>query len=64
MVVRTMRWETIVGFLGKDIFKVLAPVRDDDFLGGCVVDTFLRLGEALTKRLSIPRGVSLGESFG
>jgi hypothetical protein len=56
-----MGGKAVMGFLRKDVFEVLAPVRDYDFLGGCIVDTFRRLREALTRRHYIPRGVPLGE---
>jgi hypothetical protein len=52
--------KAVMGLFRKDVFEVLAPVRDYDFLGGCVVDIFRRLGEALTRRHNIPRGVPLG----
>jgi hypothetical protein len=55
-----MGGKAVMGFLQEDIFEVFAPVRDYDFLGGCVVDTFRRLGEALTRRHNIPREVLLG----
>jgi hypothetical protein len=59
MVVRTVRWKTVMGPFREYIFEVLAPVWDYDFLGDYVVDVFRRLGEALTRRHRILRGVSL-----
>jgi hypothetical protein len=55
-----MGGKTVMGFFRKDVFEVFAPVRDYDFFGGCVVDTFRHLRGALTRRHSIPRGISLG----
>jgi hypothetical protein len=54
-----MGWKTVMGLFRKYVFEVLAPVWDYDFLGGRVVDVLRRLGEALTRRHSILRGISL-----
>jgi hypothetical protein len=52
-------WKTVMGLFRKYVFEILAPVWDYDFFGGRIVDEFRRLGEALTRRCSILRGISL-----
>jgi hypothetical protein len=52
--------EAVMGPFRKGVFKVLAPVRDYNLFGCRVVDVLHRLREALTRRHTIPRGISLG----
>jgi hypothetical protein len=55
-----MRGKAVMCPFREDVFKILAPVGNYNLLGCYVVDVFLCLREALTKRHIVLRAISLG----
>jgi hypothetical protein len=60
VIIRAMGRKAVMGLFRKDVFKVPSPVRDYNLFGCHVVDVLHCLREALTRRHTIPRGISLG----